>query len=163
MRHVESFDEFYQATSRRLLQYGYALTGDLSAAQDLVQEAYLRAWQRWARLSEYEAADAWLRVVVSRLATDRWRRLRSLRNAVARSGRPEVAPPPRDDGVVLVHALRRLPEHQRRAIALHYLYDMSVEQIAAETGSPTGTVKSWLSRGRAALAAVLGERVPEVK
>src|SRR5690606_26106797 len=134
----------------------------LSVAQDLVQEAYLRAWQRWSRLQEYEAADAWLRVVVSRLATDRWRRLRSLRNALARSGRAEVAPPPRDDGVVLVHALRRLPEHQRQAIALHYLYDMSVEQIAAETGSPTGTVKSWLSRGRAALAAVLGERVPEV-
>lgn len=163
MRHGDSFDEFYQATSRRLLHYGYALTGDLGAAQDLVQEVYLRAWQRWSRLQEYEAADAWLRVVLSRLATDRWRRLRSLRTALARTGPPDHVEAPRDDGVLLAHGLRQLPEHQRRALALHYLYDMSVEDIAEETGAPAGTVKSWLSRGRAALAVVLGEHAPEVK
>ena len=50
MRDGSSFDEFYQATSRRLVQYAYALTGDLGTAQDLVQETYLRAWQRWSRL-----------------------------------------------------------------------------------------------------------------
>jgi RNA polymerase sigma-70 factor (ECF subfamily) len=66
-------------------------------------------------------------------------------------------PPPGDDGLVLVWALRRLPAPQRRAIALHYLFDLPVEEIASETGAPTGTVKSWLSRGRAALAAVLSE------
>ena len=70
--------------------------------------------------------------------------------------------PPNDDGVLLVRALRQLPEHQRRALALHYLYDMSVEEIAMETDAPTGTVKSWLSRGRAALAVVLGDRASEV-
>ena len=162
MRDGTSFDEFYQATSRRLLQYAYALTGDLAAAQDLVQEVYLRAWQRWSRLRTYEAPDVWLRVVLSRLATDRWRRMRSLRTALARTGPPDNVAPPGDDGVLLVRALRQLPEHHRRALALHYLYDMSVEEIAMETDAPTGTVKSWLSRGRAALAAVLGDRATEV-
>jgi RNA polymerase sigma-70 factor (ECF subfamily) len=157
MRHGESFDEFYRATSRRLVQYAYALTGDLATAQDLVQEVYLRAWQRWSRLAEYEAADAWLRVVLSRLATDRWRRMRSMRTALARTGPPGAVGPPSDDGVLLVRAMRQLPDTQRRALALHYLYDMSVEDIAAETGSPSGTVKSWLSRGRTALAAALGD------
>jgi RNA polymerase sigma-70 factor (ECF subfamily) len=51
--------------------------------------------------------------------------------------------------------MRMLPAAQRQALALYYLLDRSVGQIAAETGVSTGTVKSWLSRGRAGLAAAL--------
>ncbi|GIF78512.1 hypothetical protein Asi02nite_80300 [Asanoa siamensis] len=51
--------------------------------------------------------------------------------------------------------MRALPVNLRRALALHYLYDLSIEEIAAETGAPTGTVKSWLARGRERLAAHL--------
>ena len=56
---------------------------------------------------------------------------------------------------MLTAALRRLPTHLRQAVALHYLFDMSVQQIAEETGAPIGTVTSRLSRGRTELAAVL--------
>ena len=66
---------------------------------------------------------------------------------------PEIGP----DRVALIAALRRLPEAQRRAVVLHHLCDLSVEQVAEETGSPVGTVKARLSRGRTALAALLGE------
>ena len=55
--------------------------------------------------------------------------------------------------VELVRALQQLPPDQRRAVVLHHLCDMSVRDIAAETGAPIGTVKARLSRGRAALAA----------
>jgi RNA polymerase sigma-70 factor (ECF subfamily) len=147
------FDGFYRDTSRRLLRYAYGLTGDPGEAQDLVQEAYARAWQRWRRLTGYEDPEAWLRLVVHRLATDRWRRL-----GVRRS-RPhapqEPVQPPGEDVVLLVRAMRTLPAAHRRALALHYLLDRSVAEIAAETGTSTGTVKSWLSRGRAGLAAAL--------
>lgn len=68
---------------------------------------------------------------------------------------PSVAPPS-EDVVLLVRAMRTLPAAHRRALALHYLLDRSVSEIAAETGASTGTVKSWLSRGRAGLAAALG-------
>ncbi len=162
MRDGESFDEFYRGTSRRLLHYAYALTGDLSEAQDLVQEVYVRAWQRWRRISAYDSAESWLRLVLARLATDRWRRLASFRSAMTRSGPERFVDGPGDDTVVLVRALRRLPESQRRAIALHYLYDLSVDDIAMETSVATGTVKSWLSRGRAALAEVLSTEASEV-
>jgi RNA polymerase sigma-70 factor (ECF subfamily) len=57
--------------------------------------------------------------------------------------------------VLLVRALRQLPFAQRRALALHYLCDLSLEQIAAETEASLGTVKSWLSRGRTRLAEIL--------
>lgn len=53
-------------------------------------------------------------------------------------------------------ALRQLPQAQRLAIVLHHLCDLSVEQVASETGAPVGTVKARLSRGRAALAKQLG-------
>ena len=155
------FDVFYRDTSRRLARYAYGLTGDPGEAQDLVQEAYARAWQRRHRLAGYEDPEGWLRVVVNRLATDRWRRLGVRRNAAGAAPPPDPVAPPSEDVVLLVRAMRALPVAHRRALALHYLLDRSVAEIAAETGVPTGTVKSWLSRGRAALAAELGATTDE--
>ncbi|MER5333361.1 SigE family RNA polymerase sigma factor [Micromonospora sp. NPDC002717] len=155
MRDATSFDEFYRSTSRRMLRYGYAVVGDHTEAQDLVQEAYARAWRQWGRLTTHPAPEAWLRLVVARLATDRWRRLRGWRAMLSRTGPPEQVPPPGEEGVLLVGALRQLPAAQRQALALHYLFDMSVQDIARETQVPTGTVKSWLARGRARLATLL--------
>ena len=151
------FDGFYRDTSRRLLRYAYGLTGDPAEAQDLVQEAYARAWQRWRRLSGYDDPEAWLRLVVNRLSADRWRRL-GIRRARAAAEPPlPTVRPPSEDVVLLVQAMRELPEAQRRALALHYLLDRSIAEISSETGATLGTVKSRLSRGRAALAAVLGD------
>jgi RNA polymerase sigma-70 factor (ECF subfamily) len=150
------FDAFYRDTSQRLLRYAYGLTGDPGDAQDLVQEAYARAWQRWRRLAGYEEPEAWLRTVVSRLSTDRWRRLRVRQEKAGRVAQSATTPPPSEDTVLLVRAMRGLPAAHRRALVLHYLLDRSVAEIAAETGATSGTVKSWLSRGRAGLAAALG-------
>src|SRR6266508_3945012 len=149
MRDAHSFDEFYRGTSVRLMRYGYAVSGDLTEAQDLVQEAYTRAWQQWRTLVAHPNPEGWVRLVVARLATGRWRA------ALLRSGPPESPGPPNEDTVLVVAALRRLPVAQRQALALHYLFDLPVTEIAKETGVPVGTVKSWLSRGRAGLAAAL--------
>ena len=149
------FDAFYRDTSRRLLRYAYGLSGDPAEAQDMVQEAYARAWQRRKRLAGYEDPEAWLRLVVNRLSADRWRRLGVRKQRAAAQAPAPPAPPPSEDVVLLVRAMRTLPAAHRRALALHYLLDRSVAEIAAETGKSTGTVKSWLSRGRAGLAAAL--------
>lgn len=154
------FDGFYRDTSRRLLRYAYGLTGDPAEAQDLVQEAYARAWQRRRRLAGYDDPEAWLRLVVNRLSTDRWRRIGVRRQRAAAQAPAPPAPPPSEDVVLLVRAMRTLPPSHRRALALFYLLDRSVTDIAAETGASTGTVKSWLSRGRAGLAAALGPLEP---
>ena len=157
------FDEFYHATSRRLLRYAYAMCGDLGVAQDLTQEAYVRAWQRWSQLRDYEQPEAWLRLVVNRLLTDRWRSLAVRRHAAARLRTPDPVPPPTEDGVLLAAALRRIPLQQRRAVVMHYLMDLSVGEVARETGASIGTVKSWLSRGRTSLAKALGVRDPQTE
>jgi RNA polymerase sigma-70 factor (ECF subfamily) len=155
MRDAQAFDDFYRDTSVRMVRYGYALTGELAEAQDIVQDAYTRAWRHWRTVATHPAPEAWLRLTISRLATDRWRRLSTWRAVLSRTGPPEPVAPPSEDTVVLTAALRRLPAHLRQAVCLHYLFDLSVAQIAQETGSPVGTVTSWLHRGRTELAAIL--------
>ena len=156
---ARSFDEFYGATAVRVVRHSYALTGNLADAQDIAQEAFARAWQRWASVRECESPEAWVRHVATNLATTRWRRDRTARAArgqlAAQQSIPEISP----NTVALVAALRRLPERQRVVLVLHYLADLPVEQIAADLGCPAGSIKAWLSRGRAALAAIMSESV----
>ncbi|MEU7798192.1 sigma factor-like helix-turn-helix DNA-binding protein [Micromonospora arborensis] len=155
MPDIDGFDEFYRGSRQRLLGFVYVLTGDRVEAQDAVQEAYIRAWQRWSTISAYDDPEAWVRVVASRVAVSRWRSLRSRSRAYLRHGATETVPGPGTDTVEVVAALRRLPEEQRVAIALYYLVGMPVADVARETAAPVGTVKARLSRGRAALAGLL--------
>lgn len=152
----DEFDEFYRATADRLVRYAYAMSGDRAAAQDLAQEAYMRAWQHWRRLRGYDHPEAWVRLIVTRLCADRWRRFGVRSRAVQALRPPEPVAPPSEETVLLTAALRRLPVEQRRVLVLHYLMDIAIADIAEETGTSLGTVKSRLSRGRAALAEILG-------
>ncbi|WP_097900856.1 SigE family RNA polymerase sigma factor [Streptomyces sp. b94] len=151
---VEEFEEFYAQAVARLTGQLYVMTGDLQEAQDVVQEAFVKAWVRRGRLECEGQPEAWIRTVAWRLAVSRWRfRRRSADAWGLGSGRsPEHVEPPGPDHVALVAALRELPAQQRRTLTLHYLCDLTVEQIAGETGLSTSTIKTHLVRGRAALA-----------
>lgn len=153
---ADDFDELYRAHYGNVVAMAYALTGDLAEAQDLAQEGFCRAWQRWGRVAGYDDPLAWVRRVVANLATSRWRRLMVARRHLRRE-QPGEVPALGPDHVALVVALRALPETQRRAIVLHHLVDLPVAEVARELGVAVGTVKSWLHRGRAALAAKLTE------
>ena len=149
------YDELYAACGDRLVRQVYALTGDLAEAQDVVQEAFVRAWQHWRTVQVHPDPEAWVRTTARRLAVSRWRRLRNSRVAWQRYGPPPDQAAVGPQTVALVAALRQLPEAQRRALVLHHLGGLTVDEVAAETGSPAGTVKARLSRGRTALAALL--------
>ncbi|KUN07470.1 RNA polymerase [Streptomyces yokosukanensis] len=152
----DEFDAFYTAAFPRLTGQLYAFTGDHGEAQDVVQEAFVRAWDRRKSFLADSAPEAWIRTVAVRLAISRWRRARRWLELVRRHTPPESTPGPGPEHTALVAALRQLPHAQRLAIVLHHLCDLSVEQVASETGAPVGTVKARLSRGRAALAKQLG-------
>ena len=154
----QAFDQLYQRSGRRLVGQLYAASGDLGDAQDVVQEAFVRAWLRWEQVAAYENPEAWVRRVALNLAVSRWRRARRL---VFGNHDERVSPDPAaaGDQMALVGALRSLPARQRQAVVLHHLAGLSVSEVAAELNVPEGTVKSWLSRGRSALAAALGEGV----
>jgi RNA polymerase sigma-70 factor (ECF subfamily) len=151
-----SFDAFYRASRQRLFDTVCALTGDPAEAQDAVHEAYARAWQRWSTVGDYADPEGWVRTVARRIAVSRWRRARNRLVAHRRVGEPPALPGPGPDSVALVTALARIPLAQRTAIVLHHLVGLPVAEVAAETGAPVGTVKARLSRGRKALAELLG-------
>lgn len=155
MEREDDFDAFYAATSRGLLGQLYGLTGDWAEAQDCLQEAYARAWQRWSTVSHADAPAAWVRVVAFRLARSRWRRAQHALRLHRAEGLPADEPGPSPDTVAIVTALRSVPEAQRRALVMHHLGGQSVAEIAHEEGTPEGTIKARLSRGRAALAELL--------
>jgi RNA polymerase sigma-70 factor, ECF subfamily len=154
---VESFDAFFAACSGRLVGQVYAVTGDLAEAQDCLQDAFARAWLRWSTVSRHPDPAGWVRLTAIRLATSRFRRVWAAHRAWSRVGAPPPAAEPSPDTVIVVAALRRIPREQRVAIVLHHLVGLSVEQVANQTDTPTGTVKARLSRGRAALARLLSE------
>jgi RNA polymerase sigma-70 factor (ECF subfamily) len=150
------FEDFYAAAAARIVRHAFALTADLAEAEDIAQEAFARAWQRWPLVSRCDSPEAWVRRVATNLAVSRWRRLRVARSAAANLTGEQLTPAIGPDTVALVAGLRALPERQRTVLVLHCLADCSVDQIAAELGCPAGSVKAWLSRGRAALAAAIG-------
>lgn len=148
--------DLYAASYRRLLGQLIGVTGSVAEAEDVVQEAFVRGLNHPRRLLGAENPEAWLRTVAVNLARSRWRRAQRLVGLA-----PRLVEVPCDgdaDGhVVLLQALRKLPAGQREVIALHYLADLTVEQVADTLGLPTGTVKARLSRGRAALSTLLVE------
>jgi RNA polymerase sigma-70 factor (ECF subfamily) len=155
----EEFTDFYAASFRRLTGHLYAMTGDRAEAQDAVQEAFVRAWSHRGQLDRHGAPEAWVRATAWRIAVSRWHRARQGRLLLRSHPAPQVAEGPTPDRVAFIDALRKVPAEQRRAIVLYYLCDLSVGQIAAETGVAVGTVKARLARGRAALAPHLRESV----
>lgn len=144
--------ELYAGSFRRLVVQLYAVTGDLGEAQEAVQEAFTRALAAPRRFAQLDNPEAWLRRVAVNVARSRHRRRRVLDRLLLRIGPPPAVADRSPDHLALLSALRELPEGQRHALALHYLVDLPVDEVAATLGVSAGTVKSRLSRGRQALA-----------
>ena len=148
------FEAFYLREYHAVVQLAYALSGSRLAAEDIAQEAFLRAFRDWEAIRH---PSAWVRkVVVRRAGRTVHRRLLEAR-ALARllAGRDRaVAELPEQDAEVW-RAVRALPRRQAQVIALRYVADVSVAEIARTLGLAEGTVKAQLHRGRVALAARL--------
>jgi RNA polymerase sigma-70 factor (sigma-E family) len=151
---ADAFEQLYQGSRDRLAWQLFALTGDWQGSLDLVQEAFVRVWVRWDRVSGYDNPEAFVRRVAFNLAKSQWRqRRRTVQSSVPES--PGVPPSDPDARRDVVAALGSIPATEREAIVRHYLADEPIDQIAREMRAPVGTVKSWLSRGRARLEASL--------
>lgn len=151
------FADFYAATWPRTLACTYALTGDRGAAEEIAQEAYVKAWSHWGKVSDYDQPAAWVRQVATRLAVSRWRRSKVAATWLSRNRTEPVAAPPDETTTALVRGLQQIPEPQRRAIVLHHLADLPVDEVARIERCPAGTIKARLSRGRSALALLLAD------
>lgn len=152
----DEFSEFVRSSSRSLLRAALVMTGESAAAEDLVQAALAHTWVRWSRLRSHDAAEAYVRRVMTTTylgwARRRWRTERVVGTVPEDAAAPdEVARSiTRND---LMAALRALPAGQRAVIALRYLGDLSEAQAAAALGCSIGAIKSQSSKAIRALRA----------
>ena len=147
----DDFEALYAGAYVRLVRVLALACGSQADAEEVVQEAFVRLLPRWSHVRGYADPEAWVRGTAFRLLSNRRRGRLSrpdLGQVVAGDGPAE---PPGPDRVDVSRALGVLPPQQRHVVVLHHLAGLPVEQIAAELGVPVGTVKSRLSRGRAAL------------
>jgi RNA polymerase sigma-70 factor, ECF subfamily len=156
------FDELYASYYGRLVIQVFAVTGNLTDAEDAVQEAFARASVRWGRIRGYDSPEAWVRRVAFNLAFTGLRRARRLLEILSQAPAPPPAAPLPADSLGLVEALKALPLPFRQVLVLHYLADLPVERVAGELGIAVGTAKSRLARAREALARQLIDGGEEV-
>jgi RNA polymerase sigma-70 factor (sigma-E family) len=161
----ETLTALYVAEYGRLLRLAALLVDDLGSCEEIVQEAYLKVHAALLgpkpRLRDDDRALAYLRQTVVNLARSSLRR-----RLVARKHAPRPMPdaPSAEEGAyaqveraAVVKALRDLPRRQREAVVLRYYGDLSEAAAASVMGVSVGAVKSYTSRGLAALAEALEE------
>ena len=152
----DNFREFVQTRYTDLLRTAYLLTGARHAAEDLVQNALLRAYGKWSTI---EDPMPYLRRSMVNQRTSVWRRLgsRELLSGIL----PDRGDPDSSEGFAqrdeLLRALAKLPARMRAVLVLRYWEDLSEAETAAILECSIGTVKSQASRGLDRLRAVLGE------
>jgi len=157
-----AFDAFARAQRQALVALAWTLTGDVGAAEEVAQDALHATWQAWGRGGGIRHPEAWARQVVANRAVDRVRRAGWERRALGLVGaRPDrVVDLPTTDHEFW-DAVRALPARQAQAIALHYLEDRPVAEIAEILGCAPATVKVHLHPGRRALADALAPATEE--
>jgi RNA polymerase sigma-70 factor (sigma-E family) len=156
------FVAFVEGSARRLLRTATMLTGDRGHAEDLLQTALERTARKWSRLDG--APEAYARVVLARLATDRWRALRSRVGEVF-GDPPETSVAHDIAGDIAVRqalfaALLRLTPRQRAVLVLRYFDDLTEAQTGDALGIGVGTVKSTTSRALARLREIVPDLSP---
>jgi RNA polymerase sigma-70 factor (ECF subfamily) len=156
------FEAFYTATYDRLVGQLLVVVGGLEEAEDVVQEAFVRACGRWSHVRDYQVPEAWVRRVALNLASSGLRRARRRAALLVRLGPAVDVPALSVDAVALARTLRKLPLRGREALVLHHLVGLSVQEIAGELGVPVGTVTARLSRARARLARLLAAEGEEI-
>jgi len=154
---VEAFESFYHREFPRVAALARVLTGPVGA-EDHAQEAMLVAFRRWREVGQMTDPAMWVRRVCVNIATSQLRRRAAEGRALLRlrGHRSEPAlPEPIDEDFWVV--VRRLPRRQAQVVALHYLFDLSVADVAGTLQMSEGTAKTHLSRARASLAETFGE------
>lgn len=152
-------EEFYLAAWPRLVSLLIVVTGSRPIAEEVAQDAFVRLLPKWETVSTYDEPELWLRHVALRLVSTRRRNMRrrggeltlfdGIENLVGGlSSGPEMR-------LDMLQTVSALPMHQRQVVALFYLCDLTVDEVAITLNLSPGTVKSRLSRARSNLAGLL--------
>lgn len=155
----EEVAALYARSYRRLVGLLTSIGGSRCDAEEVAQDAFVKLLPRWSKVRTYDDPEAWVRSVAVRMLIGRHRRatVATLGLGRLRARPPQPEPSLSAEALVVASALRTLPLPWRAVLVLHHVMDLPLDQVAAELQIPEGTVKSRLSRARAALAPLLSE------
>ena len=155
VRSVERFDDFYLREFPRMAAVAYGLSGSRWAAEELAQEALLRAYKSWNSIATYDKPGAWLRRVTINLSTSHVRRRIAEAKAVALMAVGQRTPleSHSDAEQFFWDQVRHLPRRQRETFVLHYVDGLSATEISDVLDVAESTVRTHLQRGRDAVTA----------
>ncbi|MEO7369498.1 MAG: sigma-70 family RNA polymerase sigma factor [Ilumatobacteraceae bacterium] len=160
---VATIDSLFRAHYGRLVRALTLACGDREVAADAVQEAFVKAHVHWRRIEKYDDPVGWIRrVAINRLHDDHRRQNRKGLAMQRLAGEPQVESVEQhgfDSDLPMI--LAQLPKQQRIAMALFYVDELSIAEVAAALKVSEGAVKSYLHQGRARLRSVVasGEEV----
>ena len=151
--HEREFEVLFDRHYRSLRGLAFVMLGDAARAEEIVMEAYLKAFSGWGRLRRMDHPHAYLRQIVVNLCRSKFRREKvELRvNALVHRREESQWEPERELRMDLWDAVRKLPERQRACVVLRDLEDMTEREIADALECSIGTVKSQLSKARTKL------------
>ena len=150
---ADAYDMRFQAARERLLRICTGFVG-AAAAEDVVQDAYLRGRARFGQLRDLDLFEAWLTRIAINLCINQHRSGSRLRTLLPVLGRRATAPP-RDTG--LRQLIEQLPERERTLVVLHYGHGYQFDEIARMTGLSTVNARTVVFRARRRLADQLRE------
>lgn len=148
-----TFESVFVTEYKRMVALAAAVSGRRADAEDIAAEAMQRLQLNWSRVADYERPGAWVRRATINLALSRRRRISAEARALVRLGGPgeSVLPPSTAEHEPVWAAVAKLPGKQRAAVALHYLEDRPIDEIADVLACSPSTARVHLHRGRAAL------------
>jgi RNA polymerase sigma-70 factor (ECF subfamily) len=156
MRTVErgEFEQVFRSAYPSVLRTAYFVLHDRGRAEEVTQDAFLRLYERWSQAVSYDHPVAWVRKVAVHAAIRRAERERKQRPTLVLADRGADDKLPDVD---LLDAVAGLPPRQRAAVALYYLEDRPVDEIADLMEISPSTVKQHLFQARGRLSELLAE------
>jgi RNA polymerase sigma factor (sigma-70 family) len=153
-KRTHGFDEFFDRYARELAAAVALATGDISAAEDALQEAMTSAFADWGRVSRMDRPDLWVLRVAQRKAIDAWRKRKreSVLGDESAATVPDVV-----QRLWIAWGLERLSPEDRMLVILRHRDSLSVDEIAAAVRKPSNTVAVALKRARRRLRNLLKE------
>ena len=153
----DAFREYYERMQPRAVGTARRLIGDRDVAEDIVAEAFARAYARWNVVLQHPNPDAWLLRVVGNLAVDHVRREARRPPPQPTQGRSDPSADAAALRTDLADALHRLSSRQQEVVVMRYLIDLTEDDVAVTLGMSNGSVKTHLHRATTKLRADLAD------
>lgn len=142
-----TFEQAYERYYTDVVRSAWRICHDAAHAEELAQDAFVRAYRRWRKLERGGYVEPWLHRVVMNLAITAVKRRQRGRRLEAEQGVMFAPPVQARDDEWLVDTLKRLPKRQREAVFLRVIADLSEDEVAAVMGCSNGSVKVHKKRG----------------